>query len=505
MDLFVGILVLLTVTTLIGHGVWVLLRGIFRLLTGLSPSTHSEMREVLMCPRCESAGPRDSVRSGCPVCNWPLAEGMAPTPQQKQRALGLVLRRVERFHRLGLIPDRFRDRIEQAAQAEAPPPGPAAEPERPVPGPILMSETRVPVAPPQRTTVTPAPSPPADVAARAAAYQEARKQSTKRAVDPEPVASKPFEGSQQFLNLVAGFFEEKNIRWGELVGGLLIVGCSLALVISFWSSIAERPWLKFGLFNGVIALLFTLGFHAERRWKLPNTALGLLLIASLLTPLTFLAVAAMGRGSAVDFLSVVGEGIAVGLLGALTYRTGQSLVGHAPATLAVGVMIPSVAMLLVPRLVGPATEDLPLLILGSIPLLALSVSVGGLMFRSRKEPDPGESLGYEMVRLLGVCAFAAVLSLGLLISRIGPIADSLPRLSPLAPLSGAALLAPGLWLWRRLNGPEVAGLRTAGTAIAAGGTVLLLAGIAPGLARPVGHAQCRSARLRDLDPVGGAS
>ena len=56
-----------------------------------------------------------------------------------------------------------------------------------------------------------------------------------------PVPRKP---AVPVSRLLAAFMEEKNIRWGELVGGLLIVGCSIALVISFWSEIAARPLLE---------------------------------------------------------------------------------------------------------------------------------------------------------------------------------------------------------------------------------------------------------------------
>ena len=52
--------------------------------------------------------------------------------------------------------------------------------------------------------------------------------------------------------LLAAFLEEKNIRWGELIGGLLIVSCSIALVLSFWAEIADRPFLKFFVFNGTL-------------------------------------------------------------------------------------------------------------------------------------------------------------------------------------------------------------------------------------------------------------
>src|SRR5438128_1815264 len=37
--------------------------------------------------------------------------------------------------------------------------------------------------------------------------------------------------TRPFSQLLAAFMEEGNIRWGELVGGLLIVGGSIALVL----------------------------------------------------------------------------------------------------------------------------------------------------------------------------------------------------------------------------------------------------------------------------------
>src|SRR5207245_2011987 len=125
------------------------------------------------------------------------------------------------------------------------------------------------------------------------------------------------------------------------------------LVISFWSSIAERPFLKFGLFDGGTALLFALGLHAERRWRLPATALGLLVIGTLLTPLNFLAVASLGRGAAAETVwGIAGELAALGVFAWLTYLAGRSLVSRAPATLVAGVLVPSAAILLIRRFGG---------------------------------------------------------------------------------------------------------------------------------------------------------
>src|SRR5207248_4254585 len=101
---------------------------------------------------------------------------------------------------------------------------------------------------------------------------------------PTPLA----EPRARLTNLLSAFMEEKNIRWGELVGGLLIVCCSIALVISFWAQIAERPLLKFVLFNGVTAALFGVGMYTDRRWKIHTTSHGILVIATLLVPLNFL-------------------------------------------------------------------------------------------------------------------------------------------------------------------------------------------------------------------------
>src|SRR5205823_4901534 len=151
---------------------------------------------------------------------------------------------------------------------------------------IAYLEAREPVLEPVAETPEAQPlAPVSDVASRARSYRDALDKEVPQAPGPVPTPVPAPAPSQRLLTLLAAFLEQKNIRWGEIVGGLLIVGCSLALVLSFWSSIAERPLLKFGLFTGVTAMLFALGDHAERRWRLPTTALGLLVIATLLTPL----------------------------------------------------------------------------------------------------------------------------------------------------------------------------------------------------------------------------
>ena len=144
-------------------------------------------------------------------------------------------------------------------------------------------------------------------ASREAAAAEAAADTEQLEVPSTPMTAAE-EPAVPVSRLFAAFMEENNIRWGELVGGLLIVGCSVALVISLWSEIAGRPLLKFVLFNGVTAALFGVGMYTDRRWKIHTTSHGVLVIATLLVPLNFLAIAAFTQASPpTDLLSLAGR------------------------------------------------------------------------------------------------------------------------------------------------------------------------------------------------------
>ena len=106
---------------------------------------------------------------------------------------------------------------------------------------------------------------------------------------PPPVPRK------SWAEILGGFLAERNIRWteliGVLVGGLLMVGCSIALVIAFWSQLESIPALKFLVFVGYSSAVFAAGLFVFHRWKLESTGRGLMVIATLLVPLNFLAMA----------------------------------------------------------------------------------------------------------------------------------------------------------------------------------------------------------------------
>jgi hypothetical protein len=495
MDVLIVLVIGLAMLAVVGHGIWVMVGAIFRGMGGLIGPARPAPIRAEMCPWCGHAWEHQAGALRCSLCGWPSEGELRRLSRSPEPILANLRRQVERYHRIGLLSSARRDRLFQALEFE-PSPTPASLPSGQAPAVVTTVLDRadgivfIDSSKERPTAIPPieAPAPVLDASTLRSLFDD---EEATRVPEVDPVPALPAkigrgERSHRVLGLLAAFLEEKNIRWGELVGGLLIVGCSLALVISFWSSIAERPFLKFGLFTGVTAGLFALGHHAERHWKLPTTALGLLAIATLLTPLNFLAVASLARGApTATAWSLAGELAAAALFAGLSRRAGRSLVVRAPIALVVGVLVPSIMMLLIRRLAGPGVRPSTFLALGAVPLIAQAGAVGGLIVRSRRE-EMREPLANDLLRLLGLTTFAAALALGLLVAHGGPAATALHRLAPLLPLAGAPALGSGLLLWRRATSEDLVGHRTAGTAIAAAGAFVMLAGVPLAWPEPAG-------------------
>ena len=148
--------------------------------------------------------------------------------------------------------------------AEAPVPPPAPSPVETTPAVVSV----VQVEDTEEIVIKPAPSFMGD-------------ENAPQRVEPPPSAP-PRPPRRSFSEVLNAFMEESNIRWGEIIGGLLIIGCSTALVVSLWAQISEIPVLKFLIFTTVTAILFGIGLYTEHRWKLPTTSRGILTIATLL-------------------------------------------------------------------------------------------------------------------------------------------------------------------------------------------------------------------------------
>jgi hypothetical protein len=381
------------------------------------------------------------------------------------------------------------------ARRKALQPKPAAPVVRPVPSvqvpatvgrsvsPVQAAPTAV--TPVEPLTVLPATEPPTTalpVAVRAAPVSPAPPR-------PPAVLPAPPRPRRSLTNVLAAFMEERNILWGELAGGLLIVGCSIALVITLWHSLEELPYFPFLLFASITALLFGAGEYTLHHWKLESTSRGLLVIALLLVPLNLLVLAdpALARGS--PSLEWAFKAAALLLSLGMVRLAGRDLIGVGvlPGPIdrrwlfMLAVVGTAGSQLLVEHLLDP--EHLyRVVVLGCVPvachLLACGAVVAGLArFRARNDNQRLEvRQANALFVFLGLSAFALFVALGFLLSRSGGVGLALPLLAEPFALASVPIFAGGLLVGRALPREE-SGPRTAGIAVAFTGLAFMLSAV----------------------------
>ncbi|MHC4606592.1 MAG: hypothetical protein ACYTAF_06610, partial [Planctomycetota bacterium] len=101
---------------------------------------------------------------------------------------------------------------------------------------------------------------------------------------PEPAPDAAEEAAPVWS--LARFLETFNIHWGMLAGGLLIIGCSLALVVSLWQS--DSPMVRYLTFLAVTLGLNGFGHLACRKLKLTITGRTFLAVSLMLMPLNLM-------------------------------------------------------------------------------------------------------------------------------------------------------------------------------------------------------------------------
>ena len=328
-----AILLALALVTLVGHGIWVLLATIF----GGGKKRLSE--SCMFCGR--------STPVGSEHCEW-CGRDLAGLLGRELRDLESCRRQLQRLGKKRVLEPEILERLrgeldayrqELLSPARKPiiqpvaavivedgavPPG-ETRPRVAQPGEGRKAEKPVPLVAPisAAAAVAPQPVPPVapitpitsdtvvPVAAAVAASRSAgapsrlndgaagEKLATPSAAAP-PAPRSPLPApppSRPWSETLAAFMEKQNIRWGELIGGLLFVCSSVALVVSLWKNIEQIPYSKFFIFVSISSAVFGVGLYAHHRWKLESTSRALLVIATLLVPLNFVAMAVMAKGN----------------------------------------------------------------------------------------------------------------------------------------------------------------------------------------------------------------
>lgn len=314
---------------------------------------------------------------------------------------------------------------------------------------------------------------------------------------PSPPAT-PRPPRRSLGQVLAAFMEDKNILWGEIVGGLLIVGCSIALVISLWQTLEKIQYAPFLIFAAITAALFGAGLYTLHRWKLDSTSRGLLVIALLLVPLNFVVLARVARGDG-GLLPWAVAGVSLAAFAALV---GKAAVVVDPrqrwhqtaALLGPSAALPVLAALLAGRDVGlPGLLGLAALVLAA-PLAACAAALA----RALREDPLSPPRARDLLTLLGFASFALATGLGFLCYRAAPLPDLRPALALPVALAALPAVAIGALVWRRLPvGPEAplappgepeprpgAVLRTLASGVAFAGGLVLLAALGLAWDRP---------------------
>src|SRR6266850_2554284 len=442
--LFLFLVFLLVMVTLIGHGICVSLAWFGRQVSGASKTSPVQTLSLSppapeQCPNCHT--PRSPKAAFCPICG---AQRPTVADELPARELEGTLRQLDRLNQLGVLDEvnsrALREKIEPELQRILFPHGRPGSKQQPSLF-IDRGTSRSQTVPPQRESIT---SPQVETAEEMPQPSVTSAAVEEQLPEPErphfgawvedsdeaiPAAPRLEPPRRPFAEVLASFMEHSNIRWGDIVGGVLIVGCSTALVISLWAQISSIPALKFLIFTTVTAALFGVGFYTEHRWKLPTTSRGILTIAVLLVPLNFLAIAAVSGSTAPQGALVLGsELIAPILFLCLVYFAGQVITSSWPHLLAAGVLTSSVGQLLIRHFAAPDNSPELLVALGAFPVVCYVGVAAWMLKRALADGEIDEHETNEILMTLGAITFAEILPIGLLLYKSGPIEMSMIHL-----------------------------------------------------------------------------
>src|SRR5262245_64698186 len=222
--------------TLIGHGIWLLLAKIYRAIF-----SEPEAERAAGDERSAAQPPH---KRHCTVCGAALIDGdsfchfcgRARPSGELMADLATIARQLDRFLSQGRLDAETHKLLmdlveEERASLVAPVRRDAtmtrheAEPKAPQPAPVKPASQQPPPALIEHNVFTVEK----DVVRGGRDLSEITAASNDLHA---PFDEAPRQPRRSFTEMLETFMEESSIRWGELVGGLLIIGSSIAMVVS---------------------------------------------------------------------------------------------------------------------------------------------------------------------------------------------------------------------------------------------------------------------------------
>ncbi|MBW3541012.1 MAG: hypothetical protein KY476_12135, partial [Planctomycetes bacterium] len=460
----------------IGHGLWLVGKEALRTLTGRRDGTPHRRRP--RCPRC--AAELGYGWAQCPSCGFPIGD---PPRFTLDGDLAGTERQIRRLARAGVIGTELERRLARLVEDERERPTTVEFPAQPstVPRERPLEVPRA--ARPAAQAESPAPG-----ERQTAAELRDRDRPVAAPVRDVPLSTTgptttktqaaPREERRPIRAILHAFMEEKNIRWGEITSAMLIVGSAVGLVISLWSTLREAiPYFPALVFMLLTAAIHGAGLYTLKRWKLQATSRGLLMISTLLVPLNFVAAIALSDQRPVfDPLYVSAVTVGVVAYGAIVASSARIILLQGHWLMCLGVMGPAVGQLLIARVAKPGQSNLVLLLQALVPFAAWLTAVGGQLLVAARRRRLTRRRIADLFRLLALCSFALLTTLGLLVWKTRNVWDTLSALTPFLSLSAAGVLGVGVLIHQRALQPKLAEARTAGTWLAlVGGSLMLTA------------------------------
>lgn len=281
-------------------------------------------------------------------------------------------------------------------------------------------------------------------------------------------------------SLLNAFMEDKNIRWGELVSGLLIVGSAIGLVVSLWSTLKNQiPYLPALLFLLATAAIHGAGLYTFKRWKLESTSRGLLLITVLLVPLNFLAgIRLSDHRPATDPLFILAISIGFATFGWMVSSASRILVSFGRFPLLGIVLGTSAGQLIISRVASGHPSFLQTNLLALLPAGCFIVGMALILKQTLKWKEITDSRARELVTLGGLSVFAVLAPCWLLVWNTTNRLETFSCLTPLFSLMEILLLGLGLVLHHRKNGDDTPHWALTGSSIAIFSALMILVNFA---------------------------
>lgn len=460
----------LTFIAVVGHALWVTARTIFRALTGGYSGAFHRSQLDTVARYYEKQYQRGRM-----------------TAHQYTQARDILDAEYRALH----IPPPPRYVFRKAEQPAAQrPEAPAVTAERPVEA-VVVGDVR--------ETASPRPSAPAAAPRSEPSYEavwpadvgppKKPRSLTIPPISPPPASQSPpdkparspfdFEDTparpprRPWSEVLQSFMQEKNIRWGELVSGILIVGSAVGLVVSLRRELqATIPYFPALLFMLITGAIHGAGLYSLKKWKLATTSRGMLTIGLLLIPLNLFAACLLARGSErpITDPAVLGA-IALGLVGytTMTFASARPLFRPENGWIVAGTVL-GIAFwqIVLNRALEPGTTITTANVLLA-PVTGLFI-VGSSLFAWRQrhtdQADEQAARGLSLEQHLqgfGLMLFATLCALAMAAAALGSVPRLLDVCAPvLLPLASLGWLVPG---WRLMQGRSVEWERFTGIAL----------------------------------------